>query len=51
MVQQIEITLQARKRGFHLVTDEIVRQLLALPAVGLVHPFWDKIKQVGNSAK
>lgn len=39
MVQQIEITLQARKRGFHLVTDEIVRQLPALPAVGLVHLF------------
>ena len=39
MVQQIEITLKARKRGFHLVTDEIVRQLGSLPQVGLVHLF------------
>ena len=39
MVQQIEITLKARGRGFHLVTDEIVRQLPALPRVGIVNLF------------
>ena len=36
---QKEIRLQARERGFHLVTGEIVRQLPELQtfAVGLVH--------------
>jgi secondary thiamine-phosphate synthase enzyme len=39
MWNQIEIRLEARSRGFHLVTDEITRQLGTLPKVGLLHLF------------
>ncbi len=39
MWYQTEITLQARRRGFHLVTGEITRQLPKLPKVGLLHLF------------
>ena len=28
MIEQLEITLQPKSRGFHLVTGEIMRQLL-----------------------
>ena len=31
MVQQIEITLKPKRRGFHLVTSEILSQLPKLP--------------------
>ena len=33
MIQQLEITLQPKSRGFHLVTSEIMRQLPKLPNV------------------
>jgi secondary thiamine-phosphate synthase enzyme len=38
---QKEIRLKARQRGFHLVTDEIVRQLpeLASCSIGILHVF------------
>lgn len=39
MWKQIEFELQSRKRGFHLVTGEIIRNLPALPKVGLLHVF------------
>ncbi|MBF0651179.1 YjbQ family protein [Dysgonomonas sp. GY75] len=39
MVNQIEFSLQPRKRGFHLVTEEIKQNLLALPQAGLLHLF------------
>ena len=39
MVQQIEITLQPKRRGFHLVTSEIVSQLPKLPKTGIVNIF------------
>ncbi len=39
MIQQIEFTLRARSRGFHLVTDEIAKNLPALPRVGLLNLF------------
>lgn len=39
MVEQIEITLKSRRRGFHLVTDEIVSQLPPLPGKGLLNLF------------
>ncbi len=39
MWYQTEISLQARRRGFHLVTGEISRQLPQLPKVGLLHLF------------
>ena len=39
MVQQIEITLKPKRRGFHLVTSEIVSQLPKLPKMGIVNIF------------
>ena len=37
MVEQLEITLPAFKRGYHLITDLIEKQLPKLPEMGLVH--------------
>ena len=39
MVQQIEIILKPKRRGFHLVTSEIVSQLPKLPKTGIVNIF------------
>lgn len=39
MTVQIEITLRPRKRGFHLITDEITSQLPELPETGLLNLF------------
>ena len=39
MWKQVEFELQSRKRGFHLVTAEIICHLPALPKVGIVHLF------------
>lgn len=39
MIQQIEITLTAHPRGFHLITDEIVNSLGELPETGILHLF------------
>ena len=39
MVQQIEITLKPKRRGFHLVTSEIQSQLPKLPKTGIVNIF------------
>jgi secondary thiamine-phosphate synthase enzyme len=39
MVLQTEFTLRARNRGFHLITEEIVRNLPPLPENGLLHLF------------
>jgi len=37
MVEQLEITLPSFKRGYHLITDLIERQLPSLPEKGLVN--------------
>ena len=37
MITQKEFQLRARTRGCHLVTDEVVRGLGALPDVGVLH--------------
>jgi len=37
MVTQLEITLPAFKRGYHLITDLVERQLPQLPETGLVN--------------
>jgi secondary thiamine-phosphate synthase enzyme len=37
MTEQFEITLPTFKRGYHLVTDLIERQLPTLPEKGLLH--------------
>ncbi len=39
MIEQTEFSLNARSRGFHLVTDEILRNLPKLPEKGLLNLF------------
>ena len=39
MIQQIEITLKPKSRGFHLITSEILSQLPKLPKTGIVNIF------------
>ncbi len=41
MWQQLEIILIARKRGFHLITDEVEKQLIDLTKIqhGILHLF------------
>ena len=39
MVEQIEITLKPKSRGFHLVTNEILSQLPRLPKTGIINIF------------
>ncbi len=38
-IVQKEFTLAPHRRGFHLVTDEVMRQLPSLPQTGLLHLF------------
>lgn len=37
MIRQVEFSLQARPRGFHLITSEIERNIGPLPDVGLLN--------------
>lgn len=39
MTTQKEFTLTPRRRGFHLVTEEIIRNLPPLPSAGILHLF------------
>ena len=39
MIQQIEITLPAYSRGYHLIDSEIQRNLPDLPETGILHLF------------
>lgn len=39
MIQQIEFQLSPKKRGFHLVTEEVLVKLPPLPEVGLLKLF------------
>ena len=39
MWKQVEFDLQSRRRGFHLIAGEILRNLPPLPEVGLLHLF------------
>jgi secondary thiamine-phosphate synthase enzyme len=39
MVRQYEITLQPVRRGFHLITDQVVDQIDAWPEQGILHLF------------
>ena len=39
MLSQIEFSVRRRNRGFHLITEEIERNLPTLPEVGLMHLF------------
>lgn len=39
LITQKEFILRPRPRGFHLITDEIVRNLPQLPQAGILHLF------------
>jgi secondary thiamine-phosphate synthase enzyme len=39
MTQQIEFSLKAQRRGFHLITDEVMALLPQLPKIGLLNLF------------
>lgn len=39
MIQQVDIQLPSYRRGYHLVTTEIERELPPLPEKGIVHIF------------
>ena len=39
MIQQTTIILPPKGRGFHIVTDEVIKALPALPDQGLLHLF------------
>ena len=39
MVEQRSFSLKPRRRGFHLITDEIIRNLPDLPSTGLLNLF------------
>ena len=39
MIQHIELTLPEYPRGFHLITDEILKSLGELPRNGILHLF------------
>ena len=39
MIQHIELTLPEYPRGFHLITDEILKSLGELPKDGILHLF------------
>lgn len=39
MTKQVEFRLEARGRGFHLITNEILRHLPELPEAGLLNLF------------
>ena len=39
MITQTEFSLKARRRGFHLITEEVRRALPPLPQAGILHLF------------
>lgn len=39
MITQVEFSLMSKRRGFHLVTDEILMNLPRLPSVGILNLF------------
>lgn len=39
MVLQVEFTLTAKRRGYHLITREVMQHLPRLPQVGVLHLF------------
>ena len=39
MINQVQFSLRGRNRVFHLITEEVLRNLPSLPKVGLLHLF------------
>ena len=48
MIQQIEISLTPKSRGFHLVTNEIMRQLPKLPKTGIIRSTSGRLLPTGR---
>ena len=48
MIQQVEITLTPKSRGFHLVTSERLRQLPKLPKTGIINTCYQRPPEHGN---
>jgi hypothetical protein len=48
MIQQIEISLTPKSRGFHLVTSEIMRQLPKLPKTGIIRSTSGRLLPTGR---
>jgi thiamine phosphate synthase YjbQ (UPF0047 family) len=48
MIQQIEISLTPKSRGFHLVTGEIMRQLPKLPKTGIIRSTSGRLLPTGR---
>ena len=48
MIQQVEITLTHKSRGFHLVTSEILRQLPKLPKTGIIRSTSGRLLPTGR---
>ena len=48
MIEQLEITLKPKSRGFHLVTSEIMRQLPKLPKTGIVRSTSGRLLPTGR---
>ena len=48
MIQQLEITLHPKSRGFHLVTSEIIRQLPKLPKTGIIRSTSGRLLPTGR---
>ena len=48
MIQQIEISLSPKSRGFHLVTSEIMRQLPKLPKTGIIRSTSGRLLPTGR---
>lgn len=39
MINQVNITLSPKSRGYHIITEEVLRQLPPLPEKGILHLF------------
>ena len=39
MIQQVELHITPKDRGFHLITDEVLSKLVTLPNMGLLNIF------------
>ena len=48
MIEQLEITLHPKSRGFHLVTSEIIRQLPKLPKTGIIRSTSGRLLPTGR---
>ena len=48
MIEQIEISLTPKSRGFHLVTSEIMRQLPKLPKTGIIRSTSGRLLPTGR---